>query len=118
MVARVTTYHADEPHDRLLEAFQDTIGPLQQVDGFSHAYFLVDSDTGKAISMTVWESDDAMSASEAGGEQRRRERTEASGAAVESVDHYEEIGRASCRERCRSRWGPEQSKKERGRCTR
>jgi heme-degrading monooxygenase HmoA len=89
MVARVTTYHADEPNDRLLEAFQDTIGPLQQVDGFSHAYFLVDADTGKAVSMTIWESEDAMSASEAGGEQRRRERTEASGAAVESVDHYE-----------------------------
>jgi hypothetical protein len=74
MVARVTTYHADEPNDRLLEAFQDTIGSLQQVDGFSHGYFLVDADTGKAVSMTVWESDDAMSAS---------------GAAVESVDHYE-----------------------------
>jgi heme-degrading monooxygenase HmoA len=88
-VARVTTYHADEPNDRLLEAFQDTIGPLQQVEGFSHGYFLVDADTGKAISMTVWESDEAMSASEAGGEQRRRERTDASGAAVESVDHYE-----------------------------
>jgi heme-degrading monooxygenase HmoA len=88
MVARVTTYLADEPTDRLLAAFQDTIGPLQQAEGFSHAYFLVDSDTGKAVSMTIWESEDAMSASEAGGEQRRRERAEAGGAAVESVDHY------------------------------
>ena len=89
MVARVTTYRADEPADRLLAAFQDTIGPLQQVEGFSHAYFLVDSETGKAVSMTIWETEGAMSASEAGGEDRRRERTEASGAAVESVDHYE-----------------------------
>ena len=49
----------------------------------------IPSDTGKAVSMTIWESEDAMSDSEAGGEQRRRERTDASGAAVESVDHYE-----------------------------
>ena len=42
MVARITTYRADERTDRLLAAFQDTIGPLQLVEGFSHAYFLVD----------------------------------------------------------------------------
>jgi heme-degrading monooxygenase HmoA len=89
MFARVSRYRADQANDRLLEGFQDTIGPLQQVDGFSHAYFLVDRDTGTAVSMTIWESEDAMSASEAGGEERRRERTETGGASVESVDHYE-----------------------------
>jgi heme-degrading monooxygenase HmoA len=88
LFARVSTYHADQPNDRLLEGFQHTIGPLQQVDGFSHAYFLVDKDTGTAVSITIWESEDAMSASEAGGEERRRERTEGGGS-VESVDHYE-----------------------------
>jgi heme-degrading monooxygenase HmoA len=89
MFARVSRYRADQANDRLLEGFQDTIGPLQQVEGFSHAYFLVDRNTGTAISMTIWENEDAMSASEAGGEERRRERTEAGGASVESVDHYE-----------------------------
>jgi heme-degrading monooxygenase HmoA len=89
MFARVSRYRADQANDRLLEGFQDTIGPLQQVEGFSHAYFLVDRNTGTAVSMTVWETEDAMSASEAGGEERRRERTEAGGASVESVDHYE-----------------------------
>jgi hypothetical protein len=43
--ARVTTYHADQSTDGLLQGFQDTIGPLQVVEGFSHAYFLVDQDT-------------------------------------------------------------------------
>jgi heme-degrading monooxygenase HmoA len=89
MFARVSRYRADQATDRLLEGFKDTIGPLQQVDGFSHAYFLVDKNTGTAVSMTIWESEDAMSASEAGGEERRRERSEAGGASVESVDHYE-----------------------------
>lgn len=89
MFARVSRYRADQESERLLEGFQETIGPLQQVDGFSHAYFLVDRDTGKAISMTIWETEGAMSESEAGGEERRRQRSEAAGASVEFVDHYE-----------------------------
>ena len=89
MFARVTAYHAEEDTHRLMEAFKDTIGPLQQTDGFSHAYFLVDPDTGRAASMTIWESEAAMAASERGGEDRRRRRSEISGASVDSVDHYE-----------------------------
>jgi heme-degrading monooxygenase HmoA len=89
MFARVSAYQADQDNERLLEAFQETIGPLQQVEGFSHAYFLVDADSGRAVSMTIWESEGAMAASEAGGEQRRRRRSEISGASVDSVDHYE-----------------------------
>ena len=89
MFARVTAYHADEDSQKLLGAFQDTIGPLQQVEGFSHAYFLIDADTGRAVSMTIWESEADMAGSEAGGEQRRQRRSEISGASVDSVDHYE-----------------------------
>ena len=89
MFARVTAYQADEDPRKLMEAFQDTIGPLQQVEGFSHAYFLIDADTGRGVSMTIWESQGAMAASEPGGEERRRRRTEVSGASVDSVDHYE-----------------------------
>jgi heme-degrading monooxygenase HmoA len=89
MFARVTAYHADEDNHKLLRAFQDTIGPLQQVEGFSHGYFLVDAETGRAVSMTIWESEAAMAASEPGGEERRQRRSEISGASVDSVDHYE-----------------------------
>jgi heme-degrading monooxygenase HmoA len=89
MFARVSRYHADEDHQKLLGAFQDTIGPLQQVEGFSHAYFLVDPETGRAVSMTIWETEDAMVESAAGGEERRRRRSEISGAEVDSVDHFE-----------------------------
>jgi heme-degrading monooxygenase HmoA len=89
MFARVTAYHADEDSEKLMGAFQDTIGPLRQVEGFSHGYFLVDADTGRAVSMTIWESEAAMAASEAGGDERRQRRSEISGAVVDSVDHYE-----------------------------
>ena len=89
MFARVSAYHADEDSQKLKAAFQETIGPLQQVEGFSHAYFLIDADTGRAVSMTIWESEAAMGASESGGEERRRRRSEISGASVDSVDHFE-----------------------------
>ena len=89
MFARVSAYHADEDSQKLLRGFQDSIGSLQQVEGFSHGYFLVDKDTGRAVSMTIWESEEAMAASEAGGEERRRRRAEIGGASVDSVDHFE-----------------------------
>ena len=89
MFARVSAYHADEDSQKLKGAFQETIGPLQVVEGFSHAYFLIDKDTGRAVSMTIWESEAAMGASEAGAEERRDRRAEISGASVDSVDHYE-----------------------------
>ena len=89
MFARVTRYHADQDAERLLEGFKGTIGPLQVVDGFSHAYFMVDPSTGEAFSMTVWDSEEAMAASTESAEERRRRRTETGGASVVSVDSYE-----------------------------
>lgn len=89
MFARVTTYHADEDTDRILEGFKGTIGPLQLVDGFSHAYFMVDRDTSAAMGVTVWESEGAMAASTGSAEERRKQRMDAGGASVVSVDTYE-----------------------------
>jgi hypothetical protein len=37
MFARVSTYRASDA-DKLLEGFQSVTGPLEQMDGFSHAY--------------------------------------------------------------------------------
>jgi heme-degrading monooxygenase HmoA len=88
MFARVSSYHADQDTAQLLEGFQDTIGPLQLLEGFSQAYFLVDPQTDTAVSITIWEDEDAMSASAPGGEERRRHRAEAGSATVESVDTY------------------------------
>ena len=89
MYARVTRYHADDDTDQLLEAFRETVGELQLVDDFSHGYFMVDPSTGGAVSMTVWESEQAMKASTESAEERRRQRTESGHASVVSVDTYE-----------------------------
>jgi hypothetical protein len=89
MFARVTTYHADEDTDRLLEGFKATIGSLQLVHGFSHGYFMIEPSTSTAISMTVWESEKAMSASAESAEERRQQRVETGVASIVSVDTYE-----------------------------
>ncbi len=88
MFARVSTYRAADA-DRLLEGFQSVAGALEQVDGFSHAYFLADRASGKGMSMTVWESEQALSASVAKADELRKQGTEAGGGSIESVEHFE-----------------------------
>ena len=88
MFARVSTYRASDA-DKLLEGFESVTAPLEQIDGFSHAYFLVDRENGKALSITVWESKEALEASVAKADELRKQGTETGGGSIESVAHYE-----------------------------
>jgi heme-degrading monooxygenase HmoA len=87
MFARVSTYRGDG--DRLLEGFADVTGPLETIDGFSRAYFMVNRESGKGMSITVWESEEALNASAAKADELRSRGAEAGGATIESVEHYE-----------------------------
>jgi heme-degrading monooxygenase HmoA len=88
MFARVSTYRAADA-DRLLEGFQSVTDPLERMDGFSHAYFLVDRAGGKAMSMTVWESEQALLDSVAKADELRKRGSETGRASIESVEQYE-----------------------------
>jgi heme-degrading monooxygenase HmoA len=88
MFARVSTYRAADA-DKLLEGFKSVTDPLEQMDGFSHAYFLVDRGSGKGMSITVWESEQALTASVAKADELRKQGTETGGGSIESVEHYE-----------------------------
>ena len=88
MRARVSTYQTDDP-EGLIEGFKSVSSDLEQVDGFSHGYFLVDKDGGKALSITIWESEDALLASKSKADELRERGTEASDTSIDSVDHYE-----------------------------
>ena len=87
MHARVSTYQGDG--DRLIKGFEGVSDALNAVDGFSHAYFLVDRESGKGMSITIWESEDALNASVAKADELRRQGAEAGGSEIESVQHYE-----------------------------
>ncbi len=88
MFARVSTYRAADA-DKLLEGFQSVTDPLEQMDGFSHAHFLVDRAGGKGMSITIWESEQALTASVARADELRKQGSETGGGTIESVEHYE-----------------------------
>ena len=72
----------------LSEGFAAQTAPLEQLDGFKAAYFGV-SDSGKAFSLTLWESEEALTASAERAKEMRASATDPSGARIESVDHFE-----------------------------
>ena len=87
MFARVGTY--DQGGDEVVEGFQGQTDALRQLDGFKGAYFLVDREGGKAMTVTLWESREALEASAERAKQMRSEATGQAGASTVSVDTYE-----------------------------
>jgi heme-degrading monooxygenase HmoA len=88
MHARVSTYQASDP-EGLAEGFRSVSDALEGTDGFSHAYLMIDRDTGKAMTITIWDSETAMTTSASSADDMRKRATQPSGATIESVQHYE-----------------------------
>jgi len=86
MHARLSTYRGQA--DELSKGFEAQTGALEQLDGFKAAYFGA-SDSGKAFSLTLWESEEALEASAERANQMRTSVAQPSGAEIESVDHFE-----------------------------
>lgn len=91
MFARVSTYQGDpgQAEAGIDYARQSIVPRVRQVEGFEGLYYLVDRQSGKALSITFWESEEAMRASEEEANRLRTESAESAGAAVENVERYE-----------------------------
>jgi heme-degrading monooxygenase HmoA len=87
MFARVSTYQGDT--ERLLEGFRRTTEPLTQFEGFERAYFLTDPAAGRAMTVTFWDSADAMAATAEWAGRAREHAAHESGGTVESIGSYE-----------------------------
>jgi|SRR5215216_3937317 len=87
MFARVSTYQGET--DRLLEGFRRTTEPLSQLEGFYRAHFLIDAAAGRAMTITLWDSEEAMAASADWASRAREHAAHDSGATIESVNSYE-----------------------------
>jgi heme-degrading monooxygenase HmoA len=87
MHARVSRYEGDV--DRLIEGFERQTDLLRGLDGFAHAYLLVDRDAGSAMTMTLWDSQEALEASASRAARLREEATESAEATIGSVDNFE-----------------------------
>ncbi len=90
MLARVSTYEG--PPDRLqggISHVRERILPAaRNIAGFSGILLLADHETGKALSITLWESEQAMRDSEEEASRLRSETAEASGETIASVERY------------------------------
>ena len=91
MFARVSTYEG--PPDRMQEGIshvRERILPaVRNIAGFSGVLFLTDHETGKALSITLWESEQAMRDSEEEASRLRSESAEAGGETIAGVERYE-----------------------------
>ena len=87
MFARVSSYQGEI--ERLLDGFRRTTEPLMRLDGFERAYFLTDSEAGRALTITLWDSQAAMEASADWASKAREHAAHDSSATIESVRSYE-----------------------------
>jgi heme-degrading monooxygenase HmoA len=93
--ARVSTYAGDV--DRLIEGFGRQTDLVRRLDGFAHAYLFVDRGSGRAMTVTLWDSEEALEDSAARAAHLREEASETAGATIGSVDSYEVALRVAVR---------------------
>jgi heme-degrading monooxygenase HmoA len=88
MFARVSTYSGGDI-DRLVEGFERATSDLKQIPGQAGAYFCVDRKNGKALTITLWETNEALEDSVERARELRTQATDQAGATQDSVTHYE-----------------------------
>jgi heme-degrading monooxygenase HmoA len=91
MFARVSTYEGrpeqlDEMHH---EGVEHVLPALAMQDGFSGGLVLADRQSGKVLAVTLWESEQAMDATEEASHWLRTFSAESGGGTISSVERYE-----------------------------
>ena len=95
MFARITTYELENGRaSESIDVFRPAIDHIRALDGLVDAYFLVERDGRRAVSMTLWESLDAMERSRVAASSARTEAARAAGAEVTSTVELEVAIRA------------------------
>ncbi len=88
MFARVSKYEIPvEGIDSAVQGFEQVA--LEDWDGFHRAYLLVDRASGKALSITMWESEEALHSSAERANQAREQVMDAASGSIVTVKEYE-----------------------------
>ena len=89
MNARVSTYAGTpEQAEEGIRNFQRLTEGLQSMDGFEGAYLLVDRGSGRAMTITLWSSEEALQASAERAKQMRQEAAGGAGMSIDTVENY------------------------------
>jgi heme-degrading monooxygenase HmoA len=89
MHARVSRYSGDA--ELLGAGFEAVSTELEQLEGFAQALFLADATTSRAMSITLWENEEAMVASAERAHQMRTRATAPANATIDSIESYEVV---------------------------
>lgn len=91
MFARMSTLRgsADEIDEGIRHFRENVLPRARQLDGYEGAYLLVDRQSGESVSVTLWDSEEAMRASEEAADRIRGDAAQATGAEIASVKRYE-----------------------------
>lgn len=89
MWARVSTYQlpADDV-DAAIQRFNQALGDVNE-PGLERAELLVDRSSGKALTITVWSSEETLQASVEAANQIRDSAAEEASVSILDVSHYE-----------------------------
>ena len=91
MHARMTTMEGSSERlaEGLREIREDVLPQLQQQDGFKGFVVFDNRQSGELIGFSLWESEQAMQASEEVGDRTRREAAETMSDTIAGVERYE-----------------------------
>ena len=95
MFARVSIY--DIPQDRRGEAqvnFSSAVAQIRETEGLVNAHFLLGCDSNRGITVTYWESRQAMAASRTKASGLRSDAASSVGGDVVSVEEFEVVPEA------------------------
>lgn len=91
MFARVSTFQGppDQTAEGIRIAREQILPAARLMDGFKGIYLLFDRESGKSLSVTLWETEADMQASEEAASRVRAESADTSGETVIGVERYE-----------------------------
>jgi heme-degrading monooxygenase HmoA len=93
MWARVSTYEFPPNEvDEAITRFNEALGDLRE-PGLERAELLVHRESGKGMTITVWESERALQESVQAADRLRSDAADAAGVTIVGVEHYEIVRR-------------------------
>jgi heme-degrading monooxygenase HmoA len=91
MHARVSFYEVASGGDvaAAVKGFEDAMEPVRQMEGNQGVALLVDRNSGKAITITYWDSEDHLQSSAEQANKLRQEASDTGGLTIQGVESYE-----------------------------
>jgi heme-degrading monooxygenase HmoA len=90
MLARVARYEVSSDRiDDAVDAFGSAAKEIQALEGFVGGYLLVDHEDGRTMTVTIWDNQQALDASEGQARSARSRAADAVGGSVLSVESFE-----------------------------